>query len=270
MNAQMKGGMVDIHCHMLPGLDDGADCLEESFRMAQMAVRDGISTVVVTPHQLGTHSRNSGDLIRDAAKDFQARLQQRGIPLQILPGADVRIEKDFVRGVIRGDVLSLADHRKAVLLELPHELYFPLEPILDELGTAGMQGILSHPERNQGILNRRDLVTKLVDHGCLMQVTAGSLVGSMGPSCQAFSEWMLRQGLVHFVATDAHGSKSRRPRLSPARKVVTELTNAAMAYELFVENPGRVAAGRSVLAGRRKVFPAQRGGVRWFGFGKAS
>jgi len=270
MNAQTKGGMVDIHCHMLPGLDDGADCLEESFRMAQMAVRDGISTVVVTPHQLGAYTRNSGELIREATRSFQSRLKQAGIPLQVLPGADVRIEKGFVRGVLRGDVMSLADHRKAVLLELPHELYFSLEPILDELRSAGMQGILSHPERNQGILKRRDVVPKLVDHGCLMQVTAGSLVGSMGPVCQAFSEWMLRQGLVHFIATDAHGSKSRRPRLAPARKVVTELTDAATAHELLVENPGRIAAGKAVPEGRRKVVPARRQGKGWFGFGKAS
>ena len=143
---------VDIHCHLIPEIDDGAKSWEESLAMAEMAVSDGFATMIVTPHQLGTYSHNSGDLIRQKALELQEELDARGIPLEILPGADVRIEDSMMAGLRAGSVVSLGDHRRHVLLELPHELYFPLEGILEDLTRAGMVGILSHPERNQGLL----------------------------------------------------------------------------------------------------------------------
>ena len=116
---------VDIHCHMLPGLDDGAVNLGVSLAMAQMAVADGIETIVVTPHQLGNYSRNQGTTIRAYTERLQRELKQRSIPLKVLPGADVRIEPDMTRRIQTGDVVSLADRQRHVLLELPHELYMP-------------------------------------------------------------------------------------------------------------------------------------------------
>lgn len=162
--------------------------------MAQMAVNDGIGTVIVTPHQLGNFQQNTGDDIRHATKSLQQELNKARIPLRLLPGGDVRIEESMTRKIVTGEVMSLGDHRRHVLLELPHEMYFSLEPILNQLSSAGMTGILSHPERNQGILRQREVLPKLVDAGCLMQITAGSLTGSMGPACQELSRWMLNAG----------------------------------------------------------------------------
>lgn len=254
--------MVDIHCHLIPGIDDGAKDLQESLRMARMAAQDGIGTIVVTPHQLGQFQHNTGDVIREATRSLQAELNKAKIPLRVLPGADVRIEESMIRKLVSGEVLSLADHRRHVLLELPHELYFPLEPILKQLESKGMVGILSHPERNQGILRQPKLLPKLVDIGCLMQVTSGSILGSMGPTCKELSDWMLKEGLVHFVSTDAHGVKSRRPLMSHSYKRVEELTNPQMAYDLFVSNPECVAMGKDVMPGRRKPARKRKG---WFG-----
>lgn len=244
---------VDIHCHMLPGLDDGAVNLGVSLAMAEMAVADGIRTVVVTPHQLGNYSRNRGETIRAYAARFQCELRQRGIPLRVLAGADVRIEPDMISGLQSGDVVSLADLGRHVLLELPHELYMPLEGLLRGLKAAGIVGVLSHPERNQGILREPHLVEELVDAGCLMQVTAGSLVGSFGPEIQAFSEWLVQEGLVHFLATDAHGTNSRRPLLSRAYDRAVELAGQARADEMCCVQPAAVAEGGEVRPGRRRV-----------------
>lgn len=252
---------VDIHCHMLPGLDDGAVNLGVSLAMAKMAVADGIQTVVATPHQLGNYSRNRGETIRAYTSRFQRELDQRRIPIRILPGADIRIEPDMPQGVLAGDVVSLADHRRHVLLELPHELYMPLGGLLRSLRSAGMVGILSHPERNQGILREPQVVEELVDAGCLMQVTAGSLTGSFGPEIQGFSEWLLEEGLVHFLATDAHGTTNRRPVMSRAYYRATELVGEETAKELCCLNPTAVAAGAEVAPGRRRV-PARTAG--WF------
>jgi protein-tyrosine phosphatase len=200
---------------------------------------------------------------------LQQQLDRKGIPLQVLPGADVRIEDDMIEGLRRGDVLSLGDHRKHVLLELPHELYFPLEPVLDQLNRGGMTGILSHPERNQGLLKRPEVVETLVEKGCLMQVTAGSLIGGMGPGPQRMSEWMLELGLVHFLATDAHGPKSRRPLIWRAFERVVELTDRETAVAICCDNPGRVADGKPVAAGRRRNKAKRSVISDWFTWRKA-
>ncbi|MHB8902655.1 MAG: tyrosine-protein phosphatase [Thermoguttaceae bacterium] len=258
---------VDIHCHMLPGLDDGAVNLGVSLAMAEMAAADGIATVVVTPHQLGNYSRNRGATVRAYVERFQRELDQRRIPLRVLPGADVRIEPDMIAGLQAGDVISLADRRRHVLLELPHELYVPLEGLLKSLRAVGMVGVLSHPERNEGILRDPHVAVDLVEAGCLMQVTAGSFVGSFGPDVEQFAEWMLEEGLVHFVATDAHGTTSRRPLMSPAFFRVAELAGQRRAEELCCLNPAAVATGRQVAAGRHAATVGARA---WFRRSRAS
>lgn len=259
--------MVDIHCHMIPGIDDGASDLDVSLEMARMAVNDGIGTVICTPHQLGNFQNNSGEKIRQATQQFQTALQEARIPLRVLPGGDVRIETEMLARLKAGSVMSLADHRKHVLLELPHELYFPLEPVLKNLKSAGMVGILSHPERNRGILQNPDVLPQLVENGCLMQITAGSLLGSMGQPCQELSQWMLGEGLVHFVASDAHGVKSRRPLLNRAFTEVARLTDEPTAQDLFVRHPACVAIGRDVPSGVRRVAREKKRKTesRWFG-----
>src|SRR5262245_56999662 len=98
---------VDIYCHLLPAIDDGAKSWDESFAMANMAVDDGISTIITTPHQLGTYVHNSGEMIRQRTAHLQTELDQRDIPLTVLPGADVRIEEGMLEGLRRGEVLSL-------------------------------------------------------------------------------------------------------------------------------------------------------------------
>jgi protein-tyrosine phosphatase len=237
---------VDIHCHMLPGIDDGATDWDESLAMAKMACEDGITSVVVTPHQLGAFGHNSGDLIRGLTEDFRQLLRRHGISLDVRPGADVRIEDDMMNLLRGGSVLSLGDHRKHVLLELPHELYFPLEPVLDKLTTLGMQGILSHPERNLGLLRQRNHIPRLVQHGCLMQVTGGSLLGAFGDESRSFSEWMIRENLVHFIATDAHGLRSRRPRMALAASRVQKLADDETAIRVCTTNPRSVFEGHRV------------------------
>ncbi len=237
---------TDIHCHLLPGIDDGSGSWQETLEMARIAVTDGIKTITCTPHQLGNYSHRQGHEIRSLVAQTQEVLNQHGIPLRVLPGADVRIDGDMIARLKNGDCLSLGDHRKHVLLELPHELYMPLEPVLNQLRGINMLGILSHPERNQGILRQPDIVIPLVSSGCLMQITADSLVGTFGVPCQKFCEWMLQRGLVHFISTDAHGTRKRRPIMSAAYARCAELVGEEVATALCCTNPAAVAAGRDV------------------------
>ena len=239
-------GFVDIHCHLLPGIDDGAKSLEETLAMASIAVADGIETIIVTPHQLGSFVHNDGNSVRAKTSQLQQYFTAHQIPLRVLPGADVRIEEGMIEKLQRGDVLTLADRGKHLLLELPHELYFPLEPVLQAIRRLGICGILSHPERNLGLLKQPHLLAPLVEQGCLMQVTAGSLLGTFGKPSQDLAEWMLRERLVHFLATDAHSSKSRRPLMARAYERATELIGSEAASLLCRQNPAAVAAGRDV------------------------
>lgn len=255
----MRDSFVDIHCHLLPGIDDGAQDWDETLAMARLAAEDGTTTIIATPHQLGNFGQNHGDQIRSLALEALQRLNTSNLPLKVLPGADVRIEPGMYDRLVRGEVLTLGDFRRHVLLELPHELYLPLEPVLNELSRRKMVGVLSHPERNQGILGHPDVLVPLVDAGCLLQVTAGSLCGTFGPTCRQFSEWLLAEGLVHFVATDAHGSRARRPLMRRAFERVVELTDEATAIDLCCRNPGCVAAGQHVDGGRREKPRKRRG-----------
>ena len=256
----MPRGFVDIHCHLLPAIDDGATDWETTLGMAQMAVADGMQLMIVTPHQLGNFAQNRGDDIRARTVQLQQVLDQHGIALRVMPGGDVRIEDGMIEGLASGEVMSLGDLRRHVLLELPHELYFPLEGVLASLLRQGMDGILSHPERNRGLLREPELLPGLVEGGCLMQVTAGSLMGTFGSKSQDLAEWMLANGLVHFVATDAHGIKSRRPLMRRAFERVTELTDETTAEDLCCNYPALVSRGEKVPAGRRAV--PKRGGWR--------
>lgn len=264
---QDSDSFVDIHCHLLPDIDDGAVSWAESLAMAQLAADDGVSTVVATPHQLGSYRANDGDKIRALCRQLQKLLDQRGIGLRVLPGADVRIEPDMIRKIHAGEVVTLADHGRYVLLELPHELYLPLDRLLRDFRNAGLTGVLSHPERNQGILGQPYLLEPLLDAGCLVQVTAGSLMGTFGPRIRGFAEWLILRGFVHFVATDAHGSKVRRPLMKRAFERVAEIAGDQAAGELCCVNPARLVANRTVVRGRRR--PRARGLASWLRWGKA-
>jgi protein-tyrosine phosphatase len=253
---------VDIHCHLLPGVDDGASTPEEALAMAEIAMADGIGTIVATPHQLGNHAANSGQMIRAAAARFQQLLEQKRLPLRVLPGADVRIEPDLVRKIRSGEVVTLADRRRYVLLELPHEVYVPLDRLLGELHAAGLIGVLSHPERNRGIQKQPHVVRPLVENGCLLQVTAGSLTGDFGSHAQSLAESLISEGLVHFVATDAHSTRSRPPRMRPAFERICHLAGPEMALNVCCRYPAALAAGGKVPVGHRKSAKSPWAG--WF------
>jgi protein-tyrosine phosphatase len=257
-HTEMIDGFVDIHCHLLPGIDDGAKDWDESLAMARLAIDNGTKTIIATPHQLGSYGQNHAMVIRQLVGDLQQRLAEADLSLRILPGADVRIEEDLVSRLKSGDVLTLGDHGRHVLLEMPHELLLPLEPILDQLARWGIVGIITHPERNVGLVRRPQALVPLVDAGCLTQITAGSLCGAFGPYCQQAAEWMLAEGLVHFVATDGHGPHSRRPLMRRAYERVVELADEQTADELCGHNPALVAGGNALPTGRRKGPLRQR------------
>src|SRR5262245_41389545 len=254
----MTISFVDVHCHILPGIDDGPRDWDESLAMARLAVENGTSSIVATPHQLGSFSQNRGDEIRVLVSELQHRIDAAAIPLKVLPGGEARIERDLDQSIANGRVLTLGDHRRHVLIELPFEIYLPLDPILDDLSRQKLVAVRANPERNDGLLRQPELVASLVDAGCLTQLTAGSLCGTFGPESKELSEWLLEMGLVHFVASDGHGVRSRRPLLRRAHERVESLIDRQTADDLCCRNPARIASGHDVRPGRRTQIQSRR------------
>lgn len=236
---------VDIHCHILPNLDDGPSDWRESLDMARLAIAEGISTIIATPHQPGGEAVSSRK-VRERTEHFRQYLARHGVPLEIVPGAEVRIAPDLVRLIETGEVLTLAEQGRYLLLELPAEIYMPLERVLEDLRRAGITAILAHPERNAGILAHPRVVGELVEAGGLMQVTANSLLGAFGRDVQKITERFLSAGLVHFVASDAHGSKSRRPMMRRAFERVRDLAGYQTACDVCCFNAQDVLANRGL------------------------
>lgn len=267
LSGDAAGPLVDLHCHILPGLDDGPASWDEALAIAEMAVAEGVGTIVATPHQLGAYARNRGDMIRAQCGRLQELLARRKLPLRVLPGAEIFFEADLTSRIHRGELLTLADRRRHVLVELPSMEFFPLEPLLEELRAAGVTMVLAHPERNRPVMNDPSLLDPLLEAGCLFQITADSLTGAHGARSQSLAESLIRQGMAHFVASDAHDPAFRLPALRPAFQRVKKLAGREAALDLFSRNPGRVAAGAEVSPVVRA--PVQVGWRRWLPWRKA-
>lgn len=234
--------MIDLHCHILPGIDDGAPDLDMSLAMARAFVADGVSAVACTPHILPGLYHNSGPAIRAAIGALQQGLQSEGIPLTLLTGADNHIVPDFVPGLRSGSLLSLADTRY-VLVEPPHHVVPPrMEELFFNIQVAGYVPILTHPERLTWIASHYDMVERLARGGVWMQITAGSLTGSFGKNAQYWSERMLDEGLVHVLATDAHDTRRRPPNLARGREAAAKRVGDVEAEHLVVTRPRGVVS----------------------------
>ena len=240
---------TDIHCHIIPNIDDGSASLTDSFSMAKVAKSDGTNSLIATPHQLGTNRGVTAAAIRNGAAALQEKLRREEIGVTILPGADVRIDPELPKLLKQGKVLTLADRGKHVLLELPHDTYYPIDQLLKALRKQGLVGILSHPERNRGIIKDPDVMWEVIEAGGLLQITAASLTGAFGSSCQEIAELAVDEGLIHFIASDAHDTKHRPFGMRDAYDTICDMAGAKLADLVCCENPARVFEGDDVQGG---------------------
>jgi protein-tyrosine phosphatase len=229
--------MIDLHCHILPGLDDGAIDLSVSIRMAEIFARDGVVAVACTPHILPGLYANSGPQIQEATARLQRVLDDRGISLRLVSGADNHIVPNFVSELRRGHLLPLAGSRY-VLVEPPHHVAPPkLEEFFFNVSVAGYVPILTHPERLSWLNTRYSMIQRLVRAGAWMQITAGSLTGNFGRNARYWAERMLAEGLVHILATDAHDERRRPPDLAEGFVRAAQLVGALEAQHLVSTRP---------------------------------
>jgi protein-tyrosine phosphatase len=230
--------MIDLHCHILPGLDDGPASMDKSIAMARASADDGISTVVATVH-VGTRSFDAPAAeIRDAAGRMRERLQAEGIPLKLLVGTELAATSDVAALVEAGRAITLGEHSRFLLIELPFTGQVTgIERQFFDLEIAGYKIVLAHPERSMACQRDPDLLTRLHERGYRAQVNAGSLAGREGRRVRNLCIRWLREGLVDAIASDGHDIRRRPPIVTPARRTVLRVQDETVWQQLTVYGP---------------------------------
>jgi protein-tyrosine phosphatase len=244
--------MIDIHSHILPGIDDGPGDLEQALEMARRAVADGIRVMVATPHlfqrkSVGPDALNEKSAILKHLERFRNRLAAEGIALEMLPGCDFPLSADALNLLAEDRVLTVNDGKRYLLLELPHFSMPPnLEDICFRLQSLGLTPILTHPERQPLIQERPDRLERLIALGCLAQLTASSLTGGFGRRIAKISRQLVKKGYIHLLASDAHNTRGRPPILSQAVSVLSKLIGPEQARAMVTRTPEKIIRGEPV------------------------
>ena len=239
--------MIDLHCHLLPGIDDGAEDLETALAMARIAVDDGVTHAMLTPHLHEGRWDNHRAKVERCCADFRSELEAADIDLRVGFGAEVRIGPEIMSWVANGDIpwLGRWQGHEVLLLEMPHEQIPPgADKLTAWLLNNGIRPMISHPERNKFVIRDLEAIRPFVDQGCLLQLTAGAVAGQFGEfACERAVE-MLARGWVTILATDAHSVAWRPPNLAAGRKAASAVVGEAEAWQLVRDRPWQIAESR--------------------------
>lgn len=239
--------LVDIHAHLLPGLDDGPATLDESLHMCELLAEQGVSTVIATPHMCVSVFPITADNVRAGVRQLSEVCRRHSIELEILPGGNVRLQPKLLEALENGTALTLADAWEDLLLELPPQGLPRIEGLVGDLGMRGITLILGHPERSPEFARKPECLAALVAHGCLVQVTGTSLLGEFGRRPKRLAEHLIDAGLVHVVASDAHSALGhRRPEFPRVFERLVEMAGEGTARQLLSANPAAIARGEEL------------------------
>ncbi|USK63490.1 tyrosine-protein phosphatase [Peribacillus frigoritolerans] len=237
--------MIDIHCHILPGVDDGSADMKESLSMARKAVEAGITHLFATPHHLNEKYVNVKSNIIVRVVRLNESLKQNNIPLTIHLGQEVRIHRDIFTSLEKEEILTLNDNGTYLLLELPSgRVPTYTQEVIYELLLKGITPIIVHPERNKELIANHKLLFELVQEGALTQITSGSIIGKFGKSIQSFSNKIIQHNLAHFIATDAHNIGSRGFTLQQAYETISKVHGIECTFH-FKENAEQLLKNQS-------------------------
>lgn len=235
--------MVDIHCHILPDIDDGSESWEMTAAMCRMAARDGITHIVATPHCDGHYEYDRAhftDMLATLSEVADGRLT-------FSIGCDFHLSPRNLQDAMADPRRFAVGDTQYLMIEFDHHgIPADAGEQLLAIISRGMVPIITHPERNAYLMKNLDRVLRFVADGCLVQVTANALTGFWGPKSKKAAERLLQKNAVHIVATDAHDLERRPPILSEARTRIAQLVGADAAEALVRHNPAAVVAGRSV------------------------
>ncbi|UPO87344.1 CpsB/CapC family capsule biosynthesis tyrosine phosphatase [Niallia sp. Man26] len=242
--------MIDIHCHILPGIDDGAKTIEDSLEMAKVAVDEGIKTIIATPHHKNNQFNNRKEDILQHVEYLNKVYKQNSVPITILPGQEVRIFGEVLEEYKKGEILTL-NHTKYLFIEFPSSsVPRYAERLLYDILTQGIIPVIVHPERNKELQEKTDILYKLVQNGALTQVTGASVCGYFGKRIKEFSEQLIEANLTHFIASDAHNTTTRTFKMSQAYDEIEKKFGLDYVY-LFLDNAELLIEDKNI----NKIMP---------------
>ncbi len=258
--------MIDLHSHILPGIDDGARDWDETLRMCRMAAEDGVETLAATPHIVEGIYPNETPQIAAHLDELRRRLD--GAAPEVILGAEVRVGANLVERLAAGTIPTL-NGRSYLLLELPYDILPPgLDRLIFQLKVQGITPIIAHPERNLRIQQQPDLLAPLIRGGALVQVTAMSIAGEFGERVRACAETILRCRMAHLLASDAHNAAKRPPGLSRGVEAAAKLIGREAAEAMVSGTPRKVVEGLPVEIPTPVIEEKGRSrGWRFFGKG---
>jgi len=237
--------MIDLHCHLLPGVDDGPDTLEESLALCRIAVADGITHSIVTPHiHPGRWENTKASIDRDC-KALQQALDDHNISLKLGFAGEVRLTDQIMQQVENDEIpfYGEVDGYKIMLLEFPHGHIVPgSEKLIDWLLVRKIRPLIAHPERNKAVMRDVSKIEPFVEKGCMLQLTGGSLLGLFGEPVEKAAHEILNKGWVDVVASDGHNKGSRRPELSIVYGVIAKHLDSTAPTNYLLKNPCIIAA----------------------------
>lgn len=243
--------MIDVHCHLFPGIDDGPQTPEAAIALARHAVAAGIKRAIVTPHILPRRYDNTLAGIREAAARYSAELAALNIPLEIGYAAEVRIGPEII-ALAEARTLPLLGRIEGygiVLLEFPDSHILPgSDKLAAWLLERKIRPLIAHPERNKEVMRSVDAIAPFLQMGCWLQLTAGSVSGVFGPRCRERSRELLERGWASVIASDAHDMPARQPELEPGRAAAEAIVGEAESWRLVRERPAAIAATNYAFA----------------------
>lgn len=228
---------IDIHCHILPGIDDGSDSLETSLEMLHIAAKNGISQIILTPHNKPWHRNIDHTRMSAKVDQLQARLRQEGLDIRLYMGSELYYRNGLTEELAQGQVETLANSQYVLVEFDPMSDYDYIRSGIYELLMGGYYPIVAHVERYKNVCCKMNRITELIDMGCFMQVNAGSITGQYGISTKQLTKKMLKQDLVHFVATDAHDLNKRQPCLFQCAEYIGKKYGESSRRRLFYNHP---------------------------------
>jgi protein-tyrosine phosphatase len=247
--------MIDIHSHILPGLDDGAKSVEETLKMVSQLQEAGFNTLLATPHVIEGKDFLSPEEILAATEQVRERVSEAGISVEILPGAENYIFPETAKWAREGRLLTLGNTGKYLLVELPM-LQIPqyTDRVFFELQINGMTPVLAHPERYRGLVEEPERLIDWANKGILFQVDLRSLSGNYGPEARGLAEIMLHSNLIHFIGSDAHHVSRRESTYAEAHQMVKEIVGEIRFQEVTLTNPQAILEGKAIQGDRNYVL----------------
>ena len=251
--------MIDLHCHILPGLDDGAKSWDESLQMARLAVSEGITHILATPHHMNRSWMNQKGVVESLTNELQDRLDAENIPLIVFPGQEVRLHGEIIKNMNNNEICFIDEGDQYVLIEFPTaEVPAYADRLFYEMQTNQITPIIVHPERNHTILKDPNILYEFANRGVLSQLTAASYIGKFGKEIEKLSHQMIDHNLTHFIASDAHNTTNRLFHMKEAmQKLEKEFGNERV--QLFDQTTRKLINGDPIISSEARRISEKKG-----------